>query len=72
MIPTQAPLIALGLRQSIEKGIPQLRIRYRVCDQQKEIARQSDGLVCVRPRLHIDGRGGDGAGEKEYEGEGGG
>ena len=71
MIPSQATFSASRLLQSIEITVPQSRIRYRIRDQQKEIARKSNGFVCVGPWLQIDCRRRYGAGEKEDESEGG-
>lgn len=53
-IPSQATATALRLLQAIEEALPHLRIRYRICDQQKKIARESNGFVSVRPCLQID------------------
>ena len=69
-IPFQAALVALRLLQSIEKPIPQLRVRYQKRKQQKEIARQRHGFISVRPWLQIDCCGGEEATEEEDKGEG--
>ena len=70
-IPFQATLTAPRLQQAIENPIAQLRIRHRIRDEQQEIARQSNGFVRVRPRLEIDRRRRNEAGEKVDEREGG-
>lgn len=68
-IPFQAAPTALRLLQSIEKALPQLRVRYHIRNQQKEIARKSHSFIRVCPWLQIDCCGGYEAREKEDDRE---